>query len=76
MTHVFPNPSKNVLKVGPLNDPQATVQLMNPMGQIIQARSWVRENQLEMDIHHLNPGKYFVVLNGEGEKRIFPFMKQ
>ena len=76
MTHVFPNPSKNVVKLGPLNDPHATVLLINPMGQIIQARSWVRENQLEMDIHHLNPGKYFVVLNGEGEKRIFPFMKQ
>ena len=76
MIHVFPNPSNSILKVGPLNDPHATVQLINPMGQIIQARSWVRENQLETDIRHLNPGKYFLVLNGEGKKRIFPFMKQ
>ena len=76
MTHVFPNPSNSLLKIGPLNAPQATVKLMNPIGQIIQARSWVRENHLEMDIRHVNPGKYFLVLNVEGKKRIFPFMKQ
>ncbi len=76
MTHVFPNPSNSLLKIGPLNAPHATVMLMNPIGQIIQARSWVRENHLEMDIRHVNPGKYFLVLNVEGKKRIFPFMKQ
>ena len=76
MTHVFPNPSNSLLKIGPLNAPHATVKLMNPIGQIIQARSWVRENHLEMDIRHVNPGKYFLVLNVEGKKRIFPFMKQ
>ena len=76
MTHVFPNPSNSLLKIGPLIEPQASVMLFTPMGQIIQARSWVRENHLEMDIRHVNPGKYFLVLNVEGKKRIFPFMKQ
>lgn len=76
MTHVFPNPSNSLLKIGPLIEPQASVMLLTPMGQIIQARSWVRENHLEMDIRHLRPGKYFLVLNVEGKKRIFPFMKQ
>lgn len=76
ITHVFPNPSSNMLRIGPLHETKATALLMNPMGQIIQARSWVRENKLEMDISHLNPGKYFVVLNEESRKRVFPFMKQ
>ena len=76
MTHVFPNPSNSLLKIGPLIEPQASVMLLTPMGQIIQARSWVRENHLEMDIRHVNPGKYFLVLNVECKKRIFPFMKQ
>lgn len=75
IARVFPNPTNNIFRVGPLDEPNATALLMNPAGQIIQARSLIRENQLEMDIRHLKPGKYFVVLNGEGEKRVFPFMK-
>ena len=76
MMQLFPNPSNNILKIGPLNDPQARVQLINPMGQIIHARSWEKENHLEMDIQQLKPGKYFVVLDKEGKKRLFPFLKQ
>lgn len=76
MTHVFPNPSNSILKIGPLKEPKATVLLMNTMGQIIQARSSMREYLMEMDVSHLKPGKYFLVLNGGDKKRIFPFMKQ
>lgn len=76
MLHIFPNPANNLIKVAPLNDVLAKVLLMNPMGQTIQARSWMRDHLLEMDISHLRPGKYFVVLNGEERKRVFPFIKQ
>lgn len=76
ITHLYPNPSNSILKIGPLVEPHASVQLINTMGQIVKARSWMREHLLEMDIRHLSPGKYFVVLDVEGNKRGFPFMKQ
>jgi hypothetical protein len=76
IAHVFPNPSNSILKVGPLNDPQARVMLLNPMGQIIQARSWLREHLMEMDTRYLNPGKYYLVLDADGIKKVFPFMKR
>jgi len=73
---VFPNPSSNILKVGPLKEPPSTVLLLNPMGQTIQATSWVRENQQEIDISQLKPGKYGLQLYVDGKKKIFPFIKQ
>ena len=76
ITQIFPNPAKSILKIGPLIEPQASVLLINTMGQIVQARSWMREHLLEMDIRHLSPGKYFIVLSGEDNKRVFPFVKQ
>jgi hypothetical protein len=74
--HIFPNPSNNILKIGPLNEPQTSVLLLNPMGQTIQATSSTRENQLEVDISTLKTGKYYLVLNAAGKKRVFPFIKQ
>jgi hypothetical protein len=46
------------------------------MGQIIHAASWFRENQLEIDISKLQPGKYNLALNAGDKKRVFTFMKQ
>jgi len=74
--HIYPNPTSNLLKIGPLQGPESTVLLLTPMGQTIQSTSWRRENQLEMDISPLNPGKYAVVLEIDGKKRVFPFLKQ
>jgi hypothetical protein len=74
--HIFPNPSNNILKIGPLNEPQATVLLLNPMGQAIQAKSFISGNQLEVNISTLKTGKYYLVLNAGGKKRVFPFIKQ
>ena len=76
ITQIFPNPAKSILKIGPLIEPQASVLLINTMGQIVQARSWMREHLLEMDIRPLSPGKYFIVLSGDDNKRVFPFVKQ
>jgi len=73
---VFPNPSSNILKVGPLKEAPSTVLLLNPMGQTIQATSWVREHQLEIDISQLPPGKHGLMLYLDGKKRVFPFIKQ
>ena len=74
--HVFPNPVSNILRVGPIKEPQAMVQLLGPLGQMIQATSWVRENQLEIDVRKHEPGSYYLMLNVDGEKRVFPFIKQ
>ena len=74
--HIYPNPSSQFIKIGPLYEPKATVLLLNPTGQTIQARSWINGNQLEMDISPLSPGKYCLLLNTEGKKMVFPFIKQ
>jgi hypothetical protein len=74
--HIFPNPSDNILKIGPLNEPQATVLILNPMGQTIQATSLISGNQLEVNISTLKTGKYYLVLKAGGKKRVFPFIKQ
>jgi hypothetical protein len=73
---VFPNPVNNILRIGPIKEPQAMVQLLGPLGQMIQATSWVRENQLEIDVRKLAPGSYYLMLNVDGEKKVFPFIKQ
>jgi hypothetical protein len=74
--HIYPNPSSQFIKIGPLYEPKVTVMLLNPMGQTIQARSWISGNQMEMDIGPLSPGKYCLQLNTDGIKRVFPFIKQ
>lgn len=73
--HIYPNPSSHFIKIGPLYEPKATVLLLNAMGLTIQARSWISGNQLEMDISPLSPGKYCLLLNTEGKKTAFPFIK-
>ena len=73
---VFPNPVINILRIGPIKEPQSLVQLLGPMGQIIHAASWAIENQLEIDVRKLAPGSYYLMLNVDGEKRVFPFIKQ
>lgn len=73
---VFPNPSNNIIRIGPFAQHYGTVEVLNTMGQVIQARSRVRENQLEVDINHLLPGKYGLILNDAGKKNMFPFVKQ
>lgn len=73
---VFPNPVSNILRIGPIKEPQSLVQLLGPMGQIIHAASWARENQLEIDVRKLAPGSYYLMLNVDGEKRVLPFIKQ
>jgi hypothetical protein len=73
---VFPNPVSNILRIGPIKEPQSLVQLLGPMGQIIHAASWAIENQLEIDVRKLAPGSYYLMLNVDGEKRGFPFIKQ
>ncbi len=73
---VFPNPSNNIIKIGPIKEPPSALLLLNPMGQTIQARSCVKENQLEVDVSHLTPGKYGLMLTVGGIKRVFPFVKQ
>jgi len=74
--HIFPNPSSNILRIGPLKEAPSAVMLLNPMGQVIMATSWLWENELEVDVSQLKPGKYGLVLNLGGKKRVFPFMKQ
>jgi hypothetical protein len=76
IVHIFPNPCSSILRIGPLKEAPTAVLLLNPIGQVIQATSWLRENQLEVDVSQLNPGKYGLVLNLGGNKRVFPFMKQ
>jgi len=76
MMRIFPNPSNSIIKIGSLKEPPSEVLLLNPIGQLIKASSWVRENQLEIDVRTLQPGSYSLVLDIEGKKRIFPFMKQ
>ena len=73
---LFPNPSKSTIKIGPFVAPHATIAVLNPMGQLIKATSQVRENQLEIDISQLKQGKYGLILSVDGEKKVFPFIKQ
>ena len=74
--HIFPNPSSNILRIAPLKEAPSGLILLNPLGQVILATSWLRENQVEVDVSQLKPGKYGLVLNLGGKKRVFPFMKQ
>jgi len=76
MMMVFPNPASNMLRIGPIKEPQAVVQLLGPMGQIIQATSWMNDNHLEVDVKKLPPGSYYLMLNVDGAKRVFPLIKQ
>ncbi len=76
MMMVFPNPASNMLRIGPIKVAQAVVQLLGPMGQIIQATSWMNDNHLEIDVKKLPPGSYYLMLNVDGAKRVFPFIKQ
>ena len=76
MMMVFPNPASNMLRIGPIKVPQAMVQLLGPMGQIIQATSWMNDNHLEIDVKKLPTGNYYLMLNVDGAKRVFPFIKQ
>jgi len=46
------------------------------MGQIIQATSWMNDNHLEIDVKKLPPGSYYLMLNVDGAKRVFPLIKQ
>jgi hypothetical protein len=73
---VYPNPANKIIKIEAMIEPHATVQVLNPMGQVIHAASWFRENQLEIDISKLQPGKYNLALNAGDKKRVFSFMKQ
>lgn len=73
---VYPNPANKIIKIEAKIEPHATVQVLNPMGQVIHAASWFRENQLEIDISKLQPGKYNLALNAGDKKRVFTFMKQ
>jgi len=73
---VFPNPSNNIITVGPIVEAHATVEVLSQMGQVIQARSRIKDNQLEVEINHLPPGKYGLMLQVGSKKRVFPFMKQ
>jgi hypothetical protein len=76
IVHIFPNPCSSILRIGPLKEAPTAVLLLNPIGQVIQATSWLRENQLEIDVSQLKPGKYGLVLNLGGNKKVFTFMKQ
>jgi hypothetical protein len=73
---VFPNPVSNILSIGPIKEPQAMVQLLGPLGQMIQTTPRVRENQLEIDVRKLEPGSYYLMLIVDGKKGVFPFIKQ
>jgi len=73
--HIFPNPSSNIVRIAPLKEAPSGLILLNPLGQVILATSWLRENQVEVDVSQLKPGKYGLVLNLGGKKRVFPFMK-
>jgi hypothetical protein len=73
---VYPNPANKIIKIEAKIQPHATVQVLNPMGQVIHVASWFRENQLEIDISKLQPGKYNLALNAGDKKRVFTFMKQ
>lgn len=73
---VFPNPANGIIRIGPFAEPNGIIEILSPMGQVIQARSEVRENQLEVDINHLPPGKYGLMLNAGGKKKMFSFVKQ
>ena len=73
---VFPNPVSNILSIGPIKEPQAMVQLLGPLGQMIQTIPRIRENQLEIDVRKLEAGSYHLMLIVDGKKGVFPFIKQ
>lgn len=67
---LFPNPAKNYVTFESQNTPIEKIQLINTLGQ--QVLSIENNNTIKrtIDISSLNPGLYFVVLNGTITKKL------
>jgi len=66
---IYPNPVKNTLFIVPAANMEATVQVLNPAGEVVVSLTDVMMNgQYELNVDHLTPGIYLLkVIGHNGE---------
>jgi sugar lactone lactonase YvrE len=81
---VFPNPASDIiyLLAGEFVSTQATAQVqlrvVNSLGAVVQEQklSIVEKERIELDVHQLSAGLYFIVVTKGTERRSVGFIKQ
>lgn len=75
--HLYPNPAVSMITVQLLNSsgPAKNICICNQQGQIIKTITGVSKQQ-QVDISSLQPGLYFIKMEGTGFSMIKKFIKQ
>ena len=73
---LFPNPAFNTLKLNPVNDNSAFIQVYNLAGKKYQTFGQaIVDNTLSVDIQSLNPGLYVLQVQSQSVLQQFHFVK-
>ncbi len=81
LSHAFPNPAKNYININyklGIDQPQAILEIVDIMGNIVISQTIVNSNQLAIvDISKLSDGLYFYRLSAKsGMSEVMRFVKQ
>lgn len=60
---LYPNPSQGTFSLEGKNLQEATITLINSLGQKVNYTKTVRENEISIETDHLSPGIYTVLIN-------------
>ena len=70
---LFPNPARNMVNIQVYEPTVEVVELLNVLGQSTKLH-WKGQTQYQMDVNHLAPGMYYVVLQKDGLRSTHPLI--
>lgn len=74
-TQIFPNPAKGLVNIRVQDQDAEVIELLNVLGQSTKLNLKGQTNY-QVDVHHLSPGMYYLVVQKDGLKVTHPIIIQ